>query len=399
MSPALSIRQERKLTSIFFLFYGFGGMSWLPRFPDVKENLGISIGQFGTLISLITLGGIVSFITVGHLVHRFGTFKSFLVLMTLLYSTYTAIVFCHSPTLFALLMVTLGFAQSGFHITANAQAFDTQERAGGVFITGWHGMWSGGATLGAVAGIFLVNRVSAEAHITTVSIVTFAVQMWIVFRQRATLLEPGEGEDSIVNIKKIFTGFHFDWYISIVFVSACILEHAVGDWGTIYTKEGLGINSGLSVLPFLLFSIMMITGRLSSAKLFKKYSPEYLVRRAALIGSLGFSLFFFPAAALPESQKHLALALTCIAFIFGGIGSSFIGPTFFNLANLRSPHPSAVVTGHFGTQNYILFFFIKMGIAWTAEITGSIAIALAIPATLLFTVAFYTKAFKSVPAR
>ena len=65
------------------------------------------------------------------------------------------------------------------------------------------------------------------------------------------------------------------------------------------------------------------------------------------------------------------------------------------MANVRSPHPGAVVTGHFGTQNQILFFITKMGIAWTAEITGSIAIALGIPVVLLFTVAFYSKVFKS----
>jgi len=396
MNRPLVISQERKLTSIFFFFYGFGGMSWLPRFPDIKSNLGISNGQFGTLISLTALGAIISFITVGHLVHRFGTLRAFAVLTTLLYGTFVAIVHCHSPALFLFLMIILGFAQAGFHITANAQAFDTQERAGGVFITGWHGMWSGGATLGALAGLLLVDHVSAAAHITTVAILCYSIKMSIVLRQRATLLEPGEGEDSVVNIKKIFTDFHFDWYISAVFVSACLLEHAVGDWGTIYSKEGLGINSGLSVLPYLLFSVMMITGRLYSSRLFLRYSADYLVKRAALCGSLGFAAFFFPAAALPESQKYLALGLTCIAFIFGGLGSSFIGPTFFNMANVRSPHPGAVVTGHFGTQNQILFFITKMGIAWTAQFTGSIAIALGIPTFLLFTVAFYRKVFKSV---
>lgn len=395
MVKLLPIAKERRLTSIFFFFYGFGGMSWLPRFPDIKANLGISNGQFGTLISLTALGAIVSFITVGHLVHRFGTLRGFAVLTTLLYATFIAIVHCHSATLFLFLMLTLGFAQSGFHITANAQAFDTQERAGGIFITGWHGMWSGGATLGALAGIFLVDHVSAEVHITIVALLAYTIKMSIVLQQRATLLEPGEGADSIVNIKKIFTDFHFDWYISAVFVSACLLEHAVGDWGTIYSKEGLGINSGLSVLPYLLFSVMMITGRLYSSRLFAKYSPDFLVKRAALFGSIGFAIFFFPAAALPEEEKYLALALTCIAFIFGGLGSSFIGPTFFNMANVRSPHPGAVVTGHFGTQNQILFFITKMGIAWTAQLTGSIAIALGIPVLLLFTVVFYSKVFKS----
>lgn len=399
MPPRLTIEKERRLTSFFFFIYGFGSMSWIPRFPDVKANLGISNGQFGSMISLIALGAIVSFITVGHLVHRIGAFKSLTMMATLLFSTYIAIVFCSSTTIFPFLMIFLGIIQSAFHIAANAQAFDTQARAGQLALAGWHGMWSSGAMAAALVGIFAVGRVSAEVHVTTAALLSFAITLILVFRQRATLVKPGEGRDAIVNIREIFTEFHFDWVLSIAFVSACILEHASADWSTIYAKEELGIKSGLSVLPFLLFTTMMIFGRLYSSQLLKKYSPAFLIPRGALFGSLGFALFFFSAAALPESQKHLALALTCLAFMCGGLGSSFIGPIFFNLANTRSPHPSAVFTGHFGAQNQILFFITKMTIAWTAEFTGSIAIALAIPAFLLFTVASYTQLIKSASTK
>ena len=50
-------------------------MSRVPRFPEVKANLGVSNGQFGTLLSLGAIGSLMSQVTVGHLVHRFGSLR------------------------------------------------------------------------------------------------------------------------------------------------------------------------------------------------------------------------------------------------------------------------------------------------------------------------------------
>ena len=68
------LTQEKELNGlkvIFFLF-GLSIMSWVPRFPEVKAHLGLSNGEFGSLISLGAIGNAFALLTVGHLVHKYG---------------------------------------------------------------------------------------------------------------------------------------------------------------------------------------------------------------------------------------------------------------------------------------------------------------------------------------
>ena len=65
---------ERPLLIIFFLF-GFSLMSWVPRFPEVKANLGLNNGDFGILLSMGGAGALLALFTVGHFVNQFGTRK------------------------------------------------------------------------------------------------------------------------------------------------------------------------------------------------------------------------------------------------------------------------------------------------------------------------------------
>ena len=38
---------EQRLIHILFFIFGFGIMSWIPRFPEVREGLNVSNGTFG----------------------------------------------------------------------------------------------------------------------------------------------------------------------------------------------------------------------------------------------------------------------------------------------------------------------------------------------------------------
>jgi MFS family permease len=66
--------EYKTLAKLFFLF-GVGIMSWIPRFPDLKDQLGLSNGQFGSIISMGSVGGVISLLTVGHIVHKLGSYK------------------------------------------------------------------------------------------------------------------------------------------------------------------------------------------------------------------------------------------------------------------------------------------------------------------------------------
>jgi hypothetical protein len=50
-------------------------MSLAPRTPDLKANLAVNNGTFGTLLSTASIGSIVMLLIGGQIVHRIGAKK------------------------------------------------------------------------------------------------------------------------------------------------------------------------------------------------------------------------------------------------------------------------------------------------------------------------------------
>jgi len=118
------------------------------------------------------------------------------------------------------------------------------------------------------------------------------------------------------------------------------------------------------------------------------------VRRAALLAGLGFGSSIIVATHLPAIAQWWSYGLFLLGFTLGGIGSSFLGPSFFAAANRRSSQPSAVVVGQFGVVNNVLTFVVKWIVAWTIQFTGSIALAMMIPAAMLLISTFFVGVLK-----
>ena len=178
---------------------------------------------------------------------------------------------------------------------------------------------------------------------------------------------------------------------------ACVvyLEFALGDWGTIFTKDRLDVSGGLSTAPFIIFTAMMIVGRLLVHRLQERNPIDLLVKRAALLAGLGFGSLIITATVLPASLKWWSYVLFILAFAIAGLGSSFAGPAFFAAANRRSSQPSAVVVGQFGVVNNVLLFGIKWIVAWTIQFTGSIALAMMIPTVMMLATVFFVSSLKA----
>jgi hypothetical protein len=107
-----------------------------------------------------------------------------------------------------------------------------------------------------------------------------------------------------------------------------------------------------------------------------------------------FGICISIATHLPSDAKWISFALFLIGFSIAGLGSAVMGPSYSSAANRRSPHPSAVVVGQFGVMNNVLTTALKWLIAGVIAATGSIALALMIPAALMVVSAFFTKTLR-----
>ena len=107
---------EFKLLQALFGIYAMLIMSWIPRFPEVKANLGLSNGEFGTLISTGAFGGVASLFLTGHMVHKYGVKRVILANIWILGLAYFFIVRTESSEIFLICNVGIGWAASAFHI-------------------------------------------------------------------------------------------------------------------------------------------------------------------------------------------------------------------------------------------------------------------------------------------
>jgi hypothetical protein len=258
-----------------------------------------------------------------------------------------------------------------------------------------HGMWSLGTLLTAIFSGFILNYITISWHVGGLAVIATLVLTAIVQRLTPVLIKANQNDEEHLPLKTLFTSFRIDWLVSGGFLTAVFIEFSTGDWSAIFAKERIGVSPGLAALPYVVFMIAIITGRLNSGKLAKRFQVQSMIRFLALFGGGGFLVFLAITVQIPADHKNIALATTCIAFAFAGIGSSVITPSFFAAANQRSPLPSAVVIGQLGVINVFSVFLLKAVVAWTAQFTGSLAIALTIPALMLMAAAYFARAVKA----
>ena len=390
----LNQTQEKRLLHILFFIFGFGIMAWVPRFPELKANLGLSNGAFGTILTTGTIGAVLALLTAGQIVHTVGILKVYLLATVITYTSIALIVHVHSVVAFTVLNIGIAFGVMTTHVAINTQGFHIQERSGESVVTSASGYWSAGALSTALLSGFLVGRVGFSLHIGTVALICTAISIAAIFRLKPVLVQANQDKDAIYGARDIFKSFHIDWPVSIGMATAIYLEGAVTDWATIFTKERLDIQSGLSAVPYIFFTLTMIFGRVATSKILRGRRLDVAARQAAIFAGVGFGGFITIATLLPESAKWYSYGLFLVGFAIGGLGSSFLAPSFTSAAGRRSPHPNSVAVGQFGVLNAIFTMLFKWVVAGVIGITGSIALGLMIPAALIIIASFFTFVLK-----
>ena len=370
-------------------------MSWVPRFPEVKANLRLTNGEFGSIVSMGAIGNLVALLTVGHLVHKYGArwilhIGAFLLAISLAFLTHST-----SSIVFLIFIIIQGGAISAFHISINAQGFFFQDRTKRQIITLLSGFWSSGALISSMIAGLLVDRVDLGTYTNILATICFILMSLIIIKISPNLVKADVSPNSEHRARDMFKGFKIDVSVSASLMLVIMLEYAVSDWAAIFVKEDMNILSGIHTLPYILFTLAMIIGRLNLHNLLPHYAIDFLIVRASLLSGLSFLAGIFAVSFVGTANKTLVLIILSISFTVAGLGSSFLGPSVMNAANTRSKFPSSVVIGQIGVINIVLVFVMRWVIAWTAQAT-SLSIALCIPALMLLAVPYFSKIFKSV---
>ncbi len=382
MKESIDNKVELSLIKALFFLFGVLIMSWVPRFPEVKANLQLTNGEFGSILSMGAIGNIVALLTVGHLVHKYGVrwimhATSFSLAVSLIFLTHST-----SSLVFIIFIIIQGGSVSVFHIAINAQGFHFQDRTKRQIISLLSGFWSSGALLSSILAGLLVDRVELQTYTNILATICFVLITIIILKITPNLVKADSNPDSEHRARDMFKGFKVDTQVSTALVLVIMLEYAVIDWSAIFVKEDMKILSGIHTLPYILFTFAMIIGRLNLHNLLPRYTIDFLVVRASLLSGLSFLGGIVAVSIVGTSNKTLVLVILSISFTFAGLGSSFLAPSVMVAANMRSTLPSSVVIAQMGLINMCIIFVMRWVIAWTAQ-ASSLTIALCIPAAML----------------
>ncbi len=395
-NPGLSISDEKRYVGIIFFLFAVQIMSWVPRFPEVKVNLDLSNGEFGTYLSIGATGTVVAMLSTGHLVQKYGSRVVLIISALTMCIAASTLVHLQSPLIFIFVNMLNGGSIAAFNIAINAQAFHAQDRAGEMIISRQHGYWTIGALATAIFSGIMVDVVSITTHITVLSAVLFLTIYYFVWKLGPELIKPSVHEKDDFKVSDLFKSFRIDVLVSSALACGIIIEFVTADWSAIYSKETIGVNGSLATIPYIASLIAMIIGRLGIHIVTRRIPLESMVKIGSIVGGVGFIGFITASNMLVDTSKTASFICAIAGFAIGGLGSSFLSPTLFTAANARSPQHSAVVVGQMGVVNAVLILIIKTVVAWTAQFTGSIAIALIIPGLMLISVAFMSKVAKGI---
>ena len=359
-------------------------MSTATRFPEIRDQLDINNGTFGTYLSLGAIGGVISFILVGHLVHSIGVKPIVSFSATGLFLSIGLVPHIQKPIYWLVLSILTAFFWVSFHIANNAQAIHRQEEVGELILPKLHGLWSLGALITSILAIAITPYVTLAWHIDVLVTIMWALTMYGVFKSTPYFIKKNEEADAFPNLSPIGIAktFKFQPVIVIAMVLAMQTEFSIQDWSAIYVKDSLKMSASTSIWGYAVFISAMIILRFNAKRMVAKWSERELITKLPILGGVGFAVCILLGTWLSETNRILGFIVALVGFALAGFGSSILAPTIFAISFRKTSLPSSVVVAQLGLTQTIATFIAKVIIAWVAQAT-SVTVALMIPALML----------------
>jgi len=381
-------KQERRALNYLFLPFGIGAMSTATRFPEIRDQLNINNGTFGTYLSLGAIGGVIAFILVGHLVHSIGVRPIIFISATGLFLSLGLVPHIQNAIFWLIVNILIAFFWVSFHIANNAQAIHRQEEVGELILPKLHGLWSLGALMTSILAIVITPYVTLAWHIDVVVTIMWALTMYGVIKSTPYFIEKNEEADAFPNLSpfKIAKTFKFQPVIVVAMVFAMQTEFSIQDWSAIYAKDTIKMSSSSSIYGYAVFISAMIILRFNAKWMAAKWSERELITRLPILGGVGFAVCISLGTWISQSNRVLGFIVALVGFALAGFGSSILAPTLFAISFRKTSLPSSVVVAQIGLTQTIATFIAKVIIAWVAQAT-SVTVALMIPALMLLATA------------
>ena len=324
---------RRALRSVAVQFFANGTVyaTVIPRLPDIRERVDISIGALGLVLTLGSVASLIGSLLAGRVIARFGSRK------VMIYGTACSIAFLPligfstGPVLLVAALFGLLFFDVFIDVAMNVQGSALSARRHTPVMNRLHGFWSLGSVTGGVITVLTLRAgVSTPVHLTTVAILLVVALAFVapglLRRDEAPELDEAAAAAGTPPLRRALSSASL--LLAVGGAMAMTIEITNGDWASFRLGDDLAARPSVAGLAFLAFTSGMTIGRLGGDWLQVRVGPTNLFRLSALIAGTGSVL----ATLVPN------VAVSIVGFLIAGLGTSVLFPQLYDRA-ARSPGP------------------------------------------------------------
>lgn len=289
----ISLFQDKNQNKQFLCSYGvfiINGMLALSigsLLPYIRDSLGLQYAFCGMIVSLHSIGNLISGFACGALAAVWGRKKSILFFNSFFAISYLLILLSDNPFLLALSFFLTGMARGA---TSNFCNTSINELAPGKasLLNGLHAMFAIGAFSFPLFLLVLTSSHASNWIYACYFMLIMGILSWILY-----FIIPASTNSA--NAKKENSASDFSFFkeplfylcTSILFFYLCAEQGVIG-WMITYFKDTGMLPESLSQVTASLLWVMILAGRLLTAWLSTKIEKEWLL----LIMSVGMVGFF-----------------------------------------------------------------------------------------------------------
>ncbi|MGW0853943.1 MFS transporter [Streptomyces sp. NPDC002690] len=365
-------RRARAAVAVLFLTNGALFANLLPRYPQIKAELGMSNAVYGLAVAAFPTGALVAGPVAGVLIRRFGSARVAVAGTLLTGVGVLAAGLAGAVPLFAAALFLAGAMDAITDVAQNAHGLRVQRRYGRSIINSFHAIWSVGAVVGGLmaAGAMALD-LTRGLHLS-VSAVVFAVAALVALRYclPGPDNEPAPADLPAGQARPSATARRGTAYVLAALVliatAGTLVEDAGNSWAALYLSDSLRASATLAATGYIALVGTQFVGRIIGDRLVDRFGQRAVARTGGVIAALGMGL----ALAVPT------LPGTVLGFAAAGFGVATLVPAAMHEAdNLPGLKPGSGLT--------IVSWLMRLGFLLSPPVVGLIADATSLRVGLL----------------
>lgn len=312
----------RTATRCGFFMAGFGLAVWAPLVPFVRARIEMSDAMFGFLLLCIGIGSLSWMPVSGVLVSRRGIRPVVLGAVAMLALALTGMALADSIWLLALALFCFGGSLGVIDVVLNIQSVLVETALGRRMMSNFHGMFSLGAIVGALAMTAQLSLGLSAQFATLAMMLVVLLANLAVARGFLAARAPGGGLAFVRPRGLVLLA-------GLLCFAVYLAEGAVLDWSALYLTGEKALDVAYGGLGYAAYTLMVTIARFGGAPVIARLGPARVIAFGGLLAAAGIALTL-----LTDSW-----ALALLGYGLCGLGCANVSPVLISSLSRQTLMP------------------------------------------------------------